>query len=128
MNPYHHSLSSVSRYGGKAEDYLPIHDWFDLSKRSWCDPRHRALRHHAEGIDDCISKFNYTILNSDNRTIPVRYIGEDHVREDLGFIPTMVQWYEKIEMQKWMIMTMQIPSATNELLLNNIPTKLRKSR
>jgi hypothetical protein len=37
--------------GGKAEDYLPLHQWFDEpSKLIIADFRHRALRQHAEGI------------------------------------------------------------------------------
>ena len=26
---YHHALSSVRKWGGVAEDYLPLHQWFD---------------------------------------------------------------------------------------------------
>lgn len=128
MNPYHHALSSVARYGGKVEDYIEIHHWFDLSKRSWTDPRHRALRHHSEGIFDCESQFGYAIKNSDGRVIPTRYIGEDHVREDLGFIPTMKDWYENIQQQKWMVMTMKPKDETKEKLMKNIPAKLEKSK
>jgi hypothetical protein len=29
---YHHALSSVKKWGGTAEDYLPLHQWFDESK------------------------------------------------------------------------------------------------
>jgi len=47
---YHHALSSVIKWGGTAEDYLPLHQWFDESKAITADFRHRALRHHAEGI------------------------------------------------------------------------------
>ena len=47
---YHHALSSVKKWGGTAEDYLPLHSWFDESKAITADFRHRALRHHAEGI------------------------------------------------------------------------------
>jgi hypothetical protein len=47
---YHHALSSVRKWGGTAEDYLPLHSWFDESKSITADFRHRALRHHAEGI------------------------------------------------------------------------------
>ena len=47
---YHHALSSVRKWGGEPEDYLPIHQWFDEpSKLIIADFRHRALRHHAEG-------------------------------------------------------------------------------
>ena len=27
---YHHALSSVKKWGGTAEDYLPLHQWFDV--------------------------------------------------------------------------------------------------
>ena len=27
---YHHALSSVKKWGGTAEDYLPLHQWFDF--------------------------------------------------------------------------------------------------
>ena len=49
-HPYHHALSSVKKWGGTADDYLPLHQWFDESKAITADFRHRALRHHAEGI------------------------------------------------------------------------------
>jgi hypothetical protein len=47
---YYHALSSVRKWGGRPDDYLPLHQWFDQSKAILADPRHRALRHHAEGI------------------------------------------------------------------------------
>ena len=49
-HPYHHALSSVRKWGGTVEDYLPVHAWFDASKAITADFRHRALRHHAESI------------------------------------------------------------------------------
>jgi hypothetical protein len=49
-HPYHHSLSSVKKWGGAVEDYQRIHDWFDESKQITADFRHSALRHHAEGV------------------------------------------------------------------------------
>jgi hypothetical protein len=44
-HPYHHSLSSVKKWGGTVADYQHIHDWFDASKAIIADFRHRALRH-----------------------------------------------------------------------------------
>jgi hypothetical protein len=32
--------------------------------------------------------FGIAIVNSDGKQVPVRYVGEQHVREDLGRIPT----------------------------------------
>ena len=49
-HPYHHALSSVKKWGGTVEDYLACHEFFDASKLILADFRHRALRHHAEGI------------------------------------------------------------------------------
>ena len=49
-HPYHHALSSVKKWGGTVEDFLAVHSWFDQSKEITADFRHRALRHHAEGI------------------------------------------------------------------------------
>jgi hypothetical protein len=101
-NPYHHSISSVKKFGGKTEDYQSIHDWFDESKMMYADPRHRALRHHAEGIFMCERIFGNTITNSDGKIIPTRFIGEQHVLEDMGFIPSIQDWFSKIPYQKWM--------------------------
>ena len=29
MHPYYHASSSARKYGGKPDDYLPLHEWFD---------------------------------------------------------------------------------------------------
>lgn len=101
-NPYHHALSSVKKWGGEVHDYLPIHHWFDASKEFHGDFRHRALRHHAQGIFECEREFGYTIKNSDGRVIPTRWIGEQHVIEDCGLIPTLSDWVKQIVPQPWM--------------------------
>lgn len=49
-HPVEHAQSSARKFGGRPEDYLAIHRWFDESKAFFPDFRHRALRHHAEGI------------------------------------------------------------------------------
>lgn len=108
---WHHAMSSARRWGGKPEDYAHIHYWFDSSKLILCDFRHRALRHHAEGIDAALHKFGYTLLNSDGKNIPVRWIGEQHVREDFGGkIPTFAEWAQAIKPEAWMNRPTQLPS------------------
>src|SRR5260370_3035087 len=101
-HPLEHAKNSARKFGGAAEDYLPIHEWFDESKALLADFRHRALRHHAEGIFLCEKIFSVTITTGDGRVIPVRWIGEQHVREDLGRIPTAADWLLCIRPQKWM--------------------------
>jgi len=103
MHPYYHAVSSAKKYGGKADDYQSIHDWFDESKAFFADFRHRALRHHAEGIFLCEKLFGTTITNSDSKQIPVRFIGEQHVREDLGRIPSVSDWLRTIHPEAWMM-------------------------
>ena len=100
---YFHALSSVRKWGGRPEDYLPLHQWFDQSKAILADTRHRALRHHAEGIFMLESIFGATIVNADGRIVPVRLIGEQHVREDLGSIPSFADWARLIALQTWML-------------------------
>lgn len=102
-HPYHHALSSVQKWGGSVEDYQPIHDWFDASKAHMADFRHRALRHHSEGIFEAERVFGVTITNSSGRVVPVRYIGEQHVKEDLGRIPTLSDWLMTIKPERWML-------------------------
>jgi hypothetical protein len=101
-HPYHHALSSVKKWGGTAEDFLPLHNWFDESKMITADFRHRALRHHAEGIFMLERFFGVTITISTGRAIPVRLIGEQHVGEDLGFIPSFADWVHSIRPEPWM--------------------------
>jgi hypothetical protein len=101
-HPYHHALSSVKKWGGRVEDYLPIHSWFDESKAFHADFRHRALRHHAEGIFLCERVFGVTLTNSGGRAIPVRWVGEQHVKEDLGRIPSVGDWLCCIKPEAWM--------------------------
>jgi hypothetical protein len=102
-HPYHHALSSVKKWGGKYQDYLHIHQWFDESKAFFADLRHRALRHNAEGIFLCESLFGCTITTCNGRVVPVRWIGEQHVIEDLRRIPAAGDWLKCIAPEPWML-------------------------
>lgn len=99
---FHHAESSARKWGGKPEDYQPIHDWFDKSKAHISTMQHRALRHHTEGIFELERQFGTTITNSAGRQVPVRLLGEQHVREDLGWIPSLKDWLVHIQIQPWM--------------------------
>lgn len=46
--------------------------------------------------------FGSTITLSTARVVPVRWIGEQHVREDLGFIPSFADWVKTIRPEPWM--------------------------
>ena len=103
MYTSHHASCSAKKFGGEPKDYLPIHDWLDATKETFCDFRHRALRHHSQGIFEAERVFGHTILNSEGKEVPVRYIAEQHIKEDCGgVVPSVSDWLSQIKPQSWM--------------------------
>ena len=102
MKPFLHAKNSANKYGGTPEDYQKIHDFIDHSKASMPDMRHRSMLHSSWGIYVTEQVFGTTITNSEGKKVCVRDISEDHVIEDLGFIPTMEHWLKNMTMQDWM--------------------------
>ncbi len=47
-------------------------------------------------------QFGVTITTSTGRVVPVRVIGEQHVMEDCGFIPTVADWLKNMTVEPWM--------------------------
>ncbi|MBO6727774.1 MAG: hypothetical protein JJ911_19105 [Rhizobiaceae bacterium] len=102
-HPLHHAESSARRFGGDPADYQAVHDWFDASKAHMGFFTHRALRHHSQGIFEAERAFGLTLTNAAGRSVPVRWIGEQHVREDCqGRIPSLADWFRRIEPAPWM--------------------------
>ena len=116
MKPYIHAQSSAKKFGGNPDDYLPIHQWFDDTKAHFPDNRHRAIKHHSQGIFECERLFGVVITNSDGRQVSVRDIGEQHVLEDLGWIPTMSDYLYHLSIQNWM--------SDNKPKINPYPSNL----
>jgi len=77
----------------------------------FADFRHRALRHHAEGIFLCEKLFGLTITLSTGKVIPTRWVGEQHVKEDLGRIPSIQDWFSCIQPERWMGKTPKLEEA-----------------
>jgi len=132
MHPYHHALSSARKFGGEPSDYQHIHDWFDASKEFICDFRHRALRHHAQGIFEAERVFGVTITTSDGRQVPTRLVGEQHVREDCGRIPSLADWLRTIKGEPWMHKNVRedgVSNANHDLTSDQpIADRLRRDR
>lgn len=121
MKPFIHAKSSAAKYGGKPEDYLVVHDLMDSSKSSLADVRHRALFHSSFGIFMVEKMLGTTITNSDGKQISVRDVAEQHVMEDIGFIPTVEQWFRNMKIEPWMHSntrgkTIHIPMFTTEIV------------
>jgi hypothetical protein len=101
-------MSSVRKFGGSPDDYMPIHQLMDSSKGAIADSRHRALTHNSwflapGGPLELI--FGHNITNADGRQVSVRDIGEQHVLEDYGnrFIPSPQDFLQEMEVKEWMI-------------------------
>ena len=105
MTPVKHAESSVNKWGGKWEDYMEIHSWFDETKQFTGDWTHRALRHHSAGVQWAIEKFGHVIVNSKGQSIPTKMLAEQHIQEDCGFIPTPADYLKALAKspEKWML-------------------------
>lgn len=107
--PMFHAMNSARKFGGKAEDYLPLHDFMDSSKGAIADNRHRALTHNAWFLSNVIEKvfghyIEVTLESGATKKVSTREIAEQHVLEDFGmrFIPTAQDYLQGIPMQDWM--------------------------
>ena len=111
-HPLLHAKSSVKKFGGKVEDYIHIHNWFDETKSWIAHSYHRAFRHHSEGIFECEKVFGESFINSDDKVVYTRYVGEQHVKEDCnGRIPSAKEWIEAFcsgDAPTWMTKTLKI--------------------
>jgi hypothetical protein len=97
-----HARSSARRWGGKPEDYLAIHEKIDSSKSAHAEVTHRCVFHSAFGIFLIEDIFGRTLTNSDGKEVFVRDVAEQHVLEDLGWIPSLSDWLREMPAQPWM--------------------------
>lgn len=97
-----HAQSSAKRWGGKAEDYIAVHERIDSTKSAHAEVTHRCVFHSAFGIYIIEEIFGRFVTNSDGKQVYVRDIAEQHVLEDLGFIPSLSDWLKEMPSQPWM--------------------------
>ena len=111
-HPMDHAKSSSKKWGGTAEEYLIYHNWFDETKAWIGHSKHRMFRHHSEGIFELEKVFGNSFVNSVGKTVYIRYIGEQHVKEDCyGYIPSAKEWVMNLNNPtppEWMIRTIKI--------------------
>jgi hypothetical protein len=97
-----HARSSARRFGGRPEDYLAIHERIDSTKMAHAEVTHRCVFHSAFGIFLIEQLFGRTLTNSDGKEVFVRDVAEQHVLEDLGFIPSLSDWLREMPARPWM--------------------------
>ena len=123
-----HAELSVDKWGGEIDDYLAIHEWLDEPKYWIGHSLHRMFRHHSEGIKEAEAVFGKLIINKDSKRIFVKYICEEHIKEDCdNYIPSAKEWLQHVQSGKkalWMRKTKQIQTKgnllTNEQKENNL--------
>jgi len=94
---------SAKKFGGVPEDYQQIHDFFDWSKIAYAHMKHRAILHNTFGIYVCEKVFGTTIEVTGGKKVSVRDVAEQHILDDLGFIPTVEDWLKHLELaEPWM--------------------------
>jgi len=128
-NPEIHAKSSVKRWGGKIEDYMPIHKLIDSPKATMNNNSSRALTHNTWFIYEILPLvFGYNITNSAGKSIDVVDIGMLHLLEDFRFkfVPTPQDYLKHLEVQPWFsngIKNIDNPES-NQIAENFIKEKL----
>ena len=102
MKHFLHARIHTKKYGGLPEDYIDIDEFIDSTKTAVADVRHRAILHSAFGCMLVEKVFGRTRVNSSGKEYSTREVAEDHIMQDLGFIPTMGHYLKNMQIQPWM--------------------------
>ena len=123
-NPQVHAERSACKWGGSADDYPPLHQWFNATKGHLADNRHRMLLHNSFGILLAEQVFGPALTNSAGRRVFVRDLTTQHVLEDLGFVPSAAQCLEELPLRPWMAGSRRssVPAAAASLFSNRLLT------
>lgn len=117
MNSWYHAVSCARKWGGEPEQYLPVHEFIDSSKKVIGDARHRSLYHHTFGVFLCQEIFGKTLAIGRVK-VPVRLIAERHILEDLGWLPSPADYINGMTLQPWMTGSQRKEVPLSHLLLN----------
>lgn len=105
MNSWMHAKSSAKKWGGPPEIYLPVHEFLDSSKKVIGDPRHRSLYHHTAGVWLAQDLFGVTLKvpkKYNEIQVPTRLVAEQHILEDLGWLPSPADYIKGMLLEPWM--------------------------
>lgn len=97
-----HAQASARHFGGEPEDYIAIHEFIDSMKSCVGDVSHRQYFHNSKGPWVCQEIFGRTITNAEGKPVLVREIAENHIVEDLGWLPSPADWSACLQCKVWM--------------------------
>ena len=126
-NSWIHAQVSARHFkAGAAEDYHPIHLWIDQYKSQQGDVRHRAFLHNTNGPFMVEQVFGPVLVvkDKDGQDVEIltRDIAENHIMEDLGWIPSPADWVSCMECKVWMGGKKNKFMGREELLDSVVPT------
>jgi hypothetical protein len=101
MKPLKHALIAQKRYGGQWSDYLGIHTFFDTTKAAYAGRGHRMFLHQDFGVRCAERIFGLEAINSDGVRLKVADLGNDHLVEDVGRVPTIQDWLDRLPALDW---------------------------
>lgn len=92
---------SVRHFGGKPEDYLPVHDFLDGIEARYPDvPAAWGITHSTFGLGLCEMVLGWTV---GPREVPVRTVAEKHILLQCGgVIPSTYEVLNAIPIRPWM--------------------------
>jgi hypothetical protein len=106
VNSWYHARSAAKKWGGDPSDYIAIEELIDSSKQFVGDVRHRALFHNTYGVWLCQRVFGRVVdlekTSGGLIEVPVRLIAEQHILEDLGWLPTPGDYISGMPIKPWM--------------------------
>lgn len=117
MKPFLHSNIHAKKFGGIPSDYADIDDFIDSTKVAVPDVRHRAILHSAFGCFLVEQIFGRTRINSDGIEYSPRDIAENHILQDLGFIPTLEKYLNCMSIEPWMSGTEKVNQHKNKTFI-----------
>lgn len=100
-----HARSAAKKWGGSWENYIELEEFIDGSKRIIGDVRHRSMYHHTEGVWLCQRIFGRVlhIQREHGRIeVPTRLVAEQHILEDLGWLPSPADYIDGMPIKAWM--------------------------
>jgi len=101
VKPYRHAAIAAKRYGGRWEDYVEVHTFFDSSKAAYPGHGHRMFLHNPFGLECAERVFGRHLVNSDGLPVPVERLGLDHCVEDVGRMVAVGEWLDLLPTTAW---------------------------
>ena len=96
MKPLRHCRIAAARYGGVWSDYIVAHTFFDRTKAAFTAHGHRMFLHSDWAVAIAPGILGETLRNSDGVVLPMTQIASDHMVEDVGRVPGVSEWLERL--------------------------------